>query len=282
MRHRRDTWPRFRCCRRASPRWRSIPWTARRDCCARSAATGGAEATGASRRGSRAQLPAGRAAVYVVVPPVWLPVELLVDPQALTRPRTSARSFHHVPPFHQHRPTLFDCRQTARATISCGYRGGTSTGSRIPTCRAANRKKAVTGWWPLSSSKRGGCWWRSDGLTRRDRWPGNSRAARSSRANHPARPWCREIEEELACSIEVGAVVDVVFFAYDAFDLIMPVYRASIRAGVPVARQVAAVAGWHAPKLPTLAFTPADVPWLAAWGGEPPNEGDCRGSRLGR
>jgi 8-oxo-dGTP diphosphatase len=76
----------------------------------------------------------------------------------------------------------------------------------------------------------------------------------------PSQALVREIQEELACSIEVGAVVDVVFFAYDAFDLIMPVYRATIRAGVPVARQVAAVVWVARAELASLAFTPADVP----------------------
>jgi len=77
-----------------------------------------------------------------------------------------------------------------------------------------------------------------------------------------------------ACSIEVGAVVDVVFFAYDAFDLIMPVYRASIRAGVPVARQVAGRAWVARAELPTLAFTPADVPLASPPGRRTPNEGE--------
>jgi 8-oxo-dGTP diphosphatase len=85
----------------------------------------------------------------------------------------------------------------------------------------------------------------------------------------PSQALVREIEEELACSIEVGAVVDVVFFAYDTFDLIMPVYRATIRAGMPVARQVAAVAWVARVELPTLAFTPADVPLARRLASEP-------------
>lgn len=85
----------------------------------------------------------------------------------------------------------------------------------------------------------------------------------------PSQALVREIEEELACSIEVGAVVDVVFFAYDTFDLIMPVYRASIRAGVPAARQVAAVAWVTLAELASLAFTPADVPLALRLAGEP-------------
>jgi 8-oxo-dGTP diphosphatase len=84
----------------------------------------------------------------------------------------------------------------------------------------------------------------------------------------PSQALAREIEEELACSIEVGAVVDVVFFAHDTFDLIMPVYRATIRAGVPVALQVAAVAWVTRCELATLAFTPADLPLARRLAGE--------------
>ena len=85
----------------------------------------------------------------------------------------------------------------------------------------------------------------------------------------PSQALVREIEEELACSIEVGAVVDVLFFAYETFDLIMPVYRATIRTGVPAARQVAAVAWVARAELPNLAFTPADVPLARRLASEP-------------
>ncbi|MGA7744671.1 MAG: (deoxy)nucleoside triphosphate pyrophosphohydrolase [Polyangia bacterium] len=84
----------------------------------------------------------------------------------------------------------------------------------------------------------------------------------------PSQALAREIQEELACSIEVGAVVDVVFFAYDTFDLIMPVYRATIRAGSPVARQVAAVVWVTRAELAGLAFTSADVPLARRLAGE--------------
>jgi 8-oxo-dGTP diphosphatase len=84
----------------------------------------------------------------------------------------------------------------------------------------------------------------------------------------PGQALVREIQEELACSIQVGAVVDVVFFAYDTFDLVMPVYRATIRAGVPVARQVAAVAWVARAELASLAFTPADLPLARRLAGE--------------
>ena len=82
-----------------------------------------------------------------------------------------------------------------------------------------------------------------------------------SSGESPSQALVREIEEELACSIEVGAVVDVVFFAYPTFDsIMMPVYRATIRAGIPVARQVAAIAWVPRADFAKLAFAPADVP----------------------
>lgn len=76
----------------------------------------------------------------------------------------------------------------------------------------------------------------------------------------PTQALQREIEEELGCSIAVGQVEDVVFFAYDQFDLIMPVYRASIRSGTPEARQVAQVVWVKRESLMSLPFAPADVP----------------------
>lgn len=70
----------------------------------------------------------------------------------------------------------------------------------------------------------------------------------------------REIREELGCTIRVKAIVDLVFFAYPDFDLIMPVYHASITAGVPRARQVAAIAWVPRRGLAKLNLPPADVP----------------------
>jgi 8-oxo-dGTP diphosphatase len=70
----------------------------------------------------------------------------------------------------------------------------------------------------------------------------------------------REIEEELGCSIAVGPIFEVVFFAYEAFDLYMLVYRCAIERGTPSARTVAEVA-WFAPAaIPELPLPPADYP----------------------
>ena len=76
----------------------------------------------------------------------------------------------------------------------------------------------------------------------------------------PVQALQREIEEELGCSITVGDVEDVVFFAYGEFDLIMPVYWARLRMGEPWARQVAALAWLKREALTSLTFAPADVP----------------------
>ncbi len=76
----------------------------------------------------------------------------------------------------------------------------------------------------------------------------------------PTQALQREIEEELGCSIAVGEVEDVVFFAYEEFDLIMPVYWAKVSAGEPWARQVAALTWLKREDLTSLKFAPADVP----------------------
>ncbi len=76
----------------------------------------------------------------------------------------------------------------------------------------------------------------------------------------PEAALAREIREELGCEIAVGRVHDVVFFAYQGFDLVMLVYRAEIVAGAPAARQVAAVAWVAREQLPALDLPAADAP----------------------
>jgi 8-oxo-dGTP diphosphatase len=70
----------------------------------------------------------------------------------------------------------------------------------------------------------------------------------------------REIAEELGCRVRVGRVFDVVFHAYERFDLYMLVYRCQIASGEPRARQVADVAWIERARLPTLDLPPADQP----------------------
>jgi 8-oxo-dGTP diphosphatase len=76
----------------------------------------------------------------------------------------------------------------------------------------------------------------------------------------PEAALAREIEEELDCTVEVGRIYDVVFHAYDAFDLLMLLYRAELVRGVPRAREVAAVAWIDRRELLSLDLPPADLP----------------------
>jgi 8-oxo-dGTP diphosphatase len=70
----------------------------------------------------------------------------------------------------------------------------------------------------------------------------------------------REIEEELGCTVGVGRIYDVVFHAYEDFDLLMLVYRCEILAGTPSARQVAAVEWIERARIDALELPPADYP----------------------
>ena len=70
----------------------------------------------------------------------------------------------------------------------------------------------------------------------------------------------REIREELGCKIRVGNLVDLVFHPYPEFDLIMPLYRATIIAGTPHAREVESLAWVPRQKLAALPMPPADLP----------------------
>ncbi len=70
----------------------------------------------------------------------------------------------------------------------------------------------------------------------------------------------REVREELACTIRVGDVVDVVFHAYPDFDLVMPVYRAAIVRGVARAVEVAAIDWVPRALLAKMTMPPADIP----------------------
>jgi len=70
----------------------------------------------------------------------------------------------------------------------------------------------------------------------------------------------REIREELGCAIRVKSILDLVYHVYPDFDLIMPVYRAIIVAGVPRALQVETVTWVPRQRLVDLNMPPADVP----------------------
>jgi len=70
----------------------------------------------------------------------------------------------------------------------------------------------------------------------------------------------REIREELGCSIRVGKIEEVVFHAYDTFDLYMLLYDCAIESGVPKAVEVQRVAWVEAAQLTHLELPPADRP----------------------
>jgi 8-oxo-dGTP diphosphatase len=74
----------------------------------------------------------------------------------------------------------------------------------------------------------------------------------------------REVREELGCGVRVGRIHEVVFHAYEAFDLVMLVYACEIVEGAPRAVEVAEVAWVEAARLPELDLLPADVPFARA------------------
>jgi 8-oxo-dGTP diphosphatase len=76
----------------------------------------------------------------------------------------------------------------------------------------------------------------------------------------PVEALVREIHEELNCTIRVGDIEDLVFFAYPDFDLVMPVYRARIVRGRPRPAQVRALAWIDMAALARTAMPPADLP----------------------
>ena len=77
---------------------------------------------------------------------------------------------------------------------------------------------------------------------------------------HPEAALIREVREELGCDLAIDRVAEVVFHAYEAFDLYMLVYAGRIVGGEPQAIQVAEVAWVEAERLPELDLLPADYP----------------------
>src|SRR5437773_2080536 len=69
----------------------------------------------------------------------------------------------------------------------------------------------------------------------------------------------RELHEELGCQAEVGGIYEVVFHAYEEFDLYMLVYECTLLTA-PAAVQVAAVAWYEPREVLALRLPPADYP----------------------
>jgi 8-oxo-dGTP diphosphatase len=80
----------------------------------------------------------------------------------------------------------------------------------------------------------------------------------------PEAALAREVREELGCEVRVGRIHEVVFHAYDDFDLYMLVYACTITAGEPAPVEVAEVAWVEAARLPSLDLLPADYPLARA------------------
>ena len=74
----------------------------------------------------------------------------------------------------------------------------------------------------------------------------------------------REVREELGCGVRVGRIQEVVFHAYEVFDLVMLVYACDIVEGAPRALDVAEIAWVEAARLPELDLLPADYPLARA------------------
>jgi 8-oxo-dGTP diphosphatase len=77
----------------------------------------------------------------------------------------------------------------------------------------------------------------------------------------PEEALVREIDEELGCTVRVGSIVELVFHAYPDFDLVMPVYRVTVVAGEPHARDVEAIAWVPRRRIVEKEMPPADLPF---------------------
>jgi 8-oxo-dGTP diphosphatase len=70
----------------------------------------------------------------------------------------------------------------------------------------------------------------------------------------------RELREEIGVTVEVGKIWDVLFHAYEAFDLVMLVYVCRVVDGEPRAVEVADLAWAWPAELPRWDILPADRP----------------------
>ncbi|GKV56599.1 NUDIX hydrolase [Sporosarcina sp. NCCP-2222] len=70
----------------------------------------------------------------------------------------------------------------------------------------------------------------------------------------------REIQEELACTIQVGAFVEDTIHSYETFTIRLVTYFAQILAGAPAAQEHSELRWVPWQKLRSLDWAPADVP----------------------
>ena len=76
----------------------------------------------------------------------------------------------------------------------------------------------------------------------------------------PTAALARELREEIGVAVDVGRVWDVLFHAYDAFDLVMLVYACRVVDGEPRAVEVADLSWVPPAELPGWDILPADRP----------------------
>ncbi len=76
----------------------------------------------------------------------------------------------------------------------------------------------------------------------------------------PVAALVRELREEIGATVEVGRIWDVLFHAYDAFDLVMLVYACRLVEGEPRAVEVADLVWARPGELPRWDILPADRP----------------------
>jgi 8-oxo-dGTP diphosphatase len=70
----------------------------------------------------------------------------------------------------------------------------------------------------------------------------------------------REIEEELGCTVAVGALIEDVVYDYPTVQVRLITHFATIAAGTPIPREHARLEWLAASKLEKLDWAPADVP----------------------
>jgi 8-oxo-dGTP diphosphatase len=85
----------------------------------------------------------------------------------------------------------------------------------------------------------------------------------------PAAALAREVREELGCVVTVGRIRDVIFHAYDDFDLYLLIYPCEITEGTASAVEVAEIAWIEPARLPSLDLLPADYPLAHELAAEP-------------